>query len=334
MTFLHVLLAQKIAFWLVSLTPYCSLDCFVSALPRKFQSKCFHQVVWSKLSNGNEAMKFKIILILISSALGLFATLASETQPRYITLHTFSLNNGEYPFGGLTISGDSLFGTTKEGGIGFGTIFRINKDGAGFTNLHKFSMIAYDPSSFYETNSDGVDPQPGLIISGDILFGIASAGGSMGQGTIFRINTDGTCFTNLYNFKQPKGTDYGDGGPTARLLLSSNFLYGTAIGGGSFGKGTIFRINTDGSGFTNLYSFTGFAYGGSDPATGLILSDNTFYGTARGGSAGLGIIYKINLDGSGFSVVHSFTGGNDGGFPYASMVISSNSLFGTTQGGG
>ena len=55
---------------------------------------------------------------------------------------------------------------------------------------------------------------------------------------------------------------FGDAGPYAHLILSGNTLYGTTAGGGSHNLGTVFAIDTDGTGFTNLYSFTG----GSDGA--------------------------------------------------------------------
>jgi uncharacterized repeat protein (TIGR03803 family) len=79
------------------------------------------------------------------------------------------------------------------------------------------------------------------------------------------------------------------------LILSGNTLYGTASQGGSSGKGTVFVLNIDGTGFTTLYTFTG----GSDGATpygGLILSDNTLYGTAGyGGSFGFGTVFSLSL---------------------------------------
>ena len=76
-------------------------------------------------------------------------------------------------------------------------------------------------------------------------------------GTIFRVNTDGTGFTNLYSF-----TNGLDGAvPTAGLVLSGSTLYGTAGGSRPFpnvggNESTVFKINTDGTGFTNLYDFS------------------------------------------------------------------------------
>ena len=71
--------------------------------------------------------------------------------------------------------------------------------------------------------------------------------------------------------------------PYAGLILSGNTLYGTANGGGSSGNGTVFAVNTNGTGFTNLHSFTAYLVNNSDgayPEAGLILSGNTLYGTA------------------------------------------------------
>src|SRR5438093_1208527 len=100
-------------------------------------------------------------------------------------------------------------------------------------------------------------------------------------------------FTTLYSFSAriPYTNDVGgvfytnsDGaGPGAGLLLSGNTLYGTASGGGSSGNGTVFAVNTDGTGFRTLHSFTAAScclysnFDGVFPETwsGLILEGNT-----------------------------------------------------------
>src|SRR6267378_945429 len=130
-------------------------------------------------------------------------------------------------------------------------------------------------------------------------------------------------FTNLYSF-----TGGSDGGaPSAGLILSVNTLYGTTAGGGSSSNGTVFAVNTDGSGFTNLYGFTGGNDGGA-PYAGLILSSNTLYGTtAFGGSSGNGTVFAVNTDGSGFTNLHSFTAtpygtNSDGMRPGAGVILS------------
>src|SRR6185503_2100625 len=99
-----------------------------------------------------------------------------------------------------------------------------------------------------------------------------------------KVNTDGTSFTNLHNFTAiwcSLFTNSDGANPFAALILSGSTLYGTANGGGSSGNGTVFRINTDGTGFTNLYNFSGGSDGGNVDAT-LILSGKTLFGTTEG----------------------------------------------------
>jgi uncharacterized repeat protein (TIGR03803 family) len=77
-------------------------------------------------------------------------------------------------------------------------------------------------------------------------------------------------------------------------------VYGTAAGGGSSGNGTVFALNTDGTGFTTLYSFTALNNGtnsdGAGQFAGLILLGNALYGTAeKGGSSGSGTVFSLTL---------------------------------------
>src|SRR6266568_5162271 len=124
-----------------------------------------------------------------------------------------------------------------------------------------------------------------------------------GLGLILAGRLTAQTFTVVHSFTGGDGTF-----PYAGLVLSGNTLYGTtALGGGSDG-GTVFALKTDGTGFTTLHSFTGGNDGRSPPA-GLILSDNFLYGTAPyGGSSGNGTVFKVNIDGTGFTTLHSFAG--------------------------
>ena len=70
--------------------------------------------------------------------------------------------------------------------------------------------------------SDGSQPQAGLILSGGTLYGTTSYGGSQqNDGTLFSISTNGTGYTNAFNFGP---INFGD--PLAELILSSGTLYG------------------------------------------------------------------------------------------------------------
>jgi uncharacterized repeat protein (TIGR03803 family) len=130
------------------------------------------------------------------------------------------------------------------------------------------------------------------------------------------------------------GTNLDGASPFSGLVLSGNTLFGTTAGGGSTGNGTVFAVNTNGTGFTNLYSFKG-GTDGSAPHCGLTLVGNTLYGTASGGGYYTnGTLFYIRTDGSGYSSFYSFTGGYDGGTPQADLLLSSNILYGAATTGG
>src|SRR5437667_452301 len=110
-----------------------------------------------------------------------------------------------------------------------------------FTVLHSFTAGSTNSSGVY-TNIDGAGPYCGLILSGNTLYGTAPLGGSLGWGTSFKVNTDGTDFTTLYSF----AGDSDGGRPYAGLILCGNTLYGTAECGGAFpGNGAVIVFKRD-----------------------------------------------------------------------------------------
>jgi uncharacterized repeat protein (TIGR03803 family) len=285
---------------------------------------------------------------LLLAAVGLL--LASQaTGQTFTTLHSFSAPStfgsgtnvdGDRPLG-LALSGNTLYGVAQGGGLwGNGTIFALNTDGTGFRVLHTFPVVAYDSdpnSSGYRasTNSDGAHPTSALVSSGSTLYGGARTGGSGGQGTLFALNIDGTGFQVLYNF-----SGFDGAGPNS-LVLSSDALYGTTSGGGPdwdlnsgiYGHGTMFGVNTDGTGFNVLYSFSGGD--GSDPSS-LTSQGGTLYGITTYGGAGCdlgsgvgcGTVFAINIDGSAARTVFDFSGSGQG-IAYGT-VVSGSSLYGAT----
>src|ERR1044071_1511780 len=301
----------------------------------------------------------------------------------FTTLHHFNGHtDGANPQAGLFLSDNILYGTTTYGGTtSNGTIFAIHTSGESFINLYSFTALSA-PIPF-GANFDGAEPFAGLILSGRTLYGTAAYGGSSGGGTVFALNTDGSGFRTLYNFTgfsdgaQPFGglvsstnTLYGiDSGnavfevntdgtgfailyslvtaynPKAGLISNGNALFGTTYNGGSSRTdyGTVFTLNIDGTGFIIVHSFTG-GKGGAYPRCGLMLSGSTLYGTTYGGgSSGSGTIFKVNTDGTAFSVLHSFSAlnfttkgaiNNDGANPVAGLVLSGNTLYGAASAGG
>ncbi len=230
-------------------------------------------------------------------------------------------SDGAYPAAGLVLSGRTLYGTAREGGnAGMGTVFKVNTDGSGFAVLHHFSRTS--PERPFG-NSDGARPMARLAISGSTLYGTAQRGGH-NEGTIFKLNTDGSGFVTLHTFAPLVQSPYpyrltnSDGAfLESGLCLSRTIIYGTAWSGGITGSGTIFKLATDGSGFEVLHHF-GFGTvntrgntsndDGAYPEAGVALLGDVLYGSAhQGGLAGNGVVFKINTDGSGFSVLHSFS---------------------------
>ena len=145
-------------------------------------------------------------------------------------------NDGANPEAALVQGSDGYFyGTTSKGGAytnqeydaGNGTVFKISTSGA-FASLYSFTGGA-----------DGANPEAGLVQASDgSFYGTTSSGGTNGQGTVFKISTNGA-FTSLYSF-----TGGNDGAnPDAGLLQASDgSFYGTTYGGGVGGVGSVFRL--------------------------------------------------------------------------------------------
>jgi uncharacterized repeat protein (TIGR03803 family) len=247
--------------------------------------------------------------------------------------------DGANPNGNLVLSGNTLYGTASQGGTwGGGTVFALNTDGTGFTLLHTF--VTTNNLCFDCPGSDGNSPYAGLILAGNTLYGTTAFGGDSGNGTVFKINADGTGYSILYSFSD-FATNNDGAYPYGGLVLSGNTLYGTTSAGGSTGGGTIFALDTDGTGFTNLHTFGfGLNVGGLNPNADLALSGSTLYGTAAGefvdgwAWTGGGTVFELNIDGTGFSVLHRFVAQSDGDVPYSGVILSGNTLYGTAAIGG
>src|SRR5712692_9665142 len=140
----------------------------------------------------------------------------------------------------------------------------------------------------------------------------------------------------VYSFCPMAGCEADGSQPVAGLLLGfDGMLYGTTRFGGLGHRGTVFQMAPDGSGFAVLHSFTGGTADGERPVAGLIQGpDGTLYGTTElGGSSSAGTIFQLAPNGSGFGILHSFTGGaEDGQYPVAGLIQGSDgTLYGTTQ---
>jgi len=146
----------------------------------------------------------------------------------------------------------------------------------------------------------------------------------------------GVTFKILYAFAG--GT--ADGGePDGQLIKDGKGnLYGMLPWGCANYLGGVFKL-TEHNGtysFSLLHSFNG--NDGSYPNMNqLILKNHILYGvTSDGmGGAGQGSIFSMGTDGSNFTTLYKFSGGNDGGVPFGGLLMdTSGNLYGTTAGGG
>lgn len=176
-----------------------------------------------------------------------------------------------------------------------------------------------------------------FIESDSVLYGMTAEGGGSNNGTIFKINKDGTNFRILYSFISP---DNDGTRPYGSLVLEGSTLFGMAGSVKSDYNGTFFRIDTNGTNYQVLHTFSGSE--GKWPYDTPIMSGSVFYGlTTYGGSdttsgwKGGGTIFRMNTDGSGFRLLHTFYGGNDDGLgPHGSLIQIGSVLYGTALVGG
>jgi uncharacterized repeat protein (TIGR03803 family) len=287
-------------------------------------------------------------------------------------LATFAVNSaaGYTPQGNLTVSGSTLYGTTTQGGGGFGAgdVFSLPVTGGtpsvvasfiGTDGLGLSGGVVLTGSTLYGTTSqggmynegvvfsapisggtpsvltsfgaaDGSDPN-GVIISGGTLYGTTYDGGNNEQGEVYSLPVTGGSPAILAPYNSPNGSSL-----SSELILSDGILYGTAEGRGlPNGVNEVFSVPVTGGTPTILASFpldSGTAINGGGP---LLLSDGILYGTSyKDGAYGDGEVFSVPADGGPVSVLVSFNGA-DGLNPDAGLLMdASGNLYGTTEGGG
>ncbi len=238
------------------------------------------------------------------------ATTPAGTFSAPVLLYQFTGGaDGSGPRGALVIGADgNYYGVTAFGGAnGLGTVFRLTPDGV-LTTLHAFAGAG-----------DGAVPQAGLVFASDGNFYGTTSGNSynastfstVGNGTIFRVASDGT-FTTLHAFAdddtQVNNPAEGSQSLAALLQASDGNLYGVTSAGGYFGDGAVFSITTDGV-FAKVgdlapqglpgASGENSAFGRTPTAALIQSSDGNLYGTTtRGGTEQDGVVFKVTLGGS------------------------------------
>lgn len=256
-------------------------------------------------------------------------------------LYNFSSTSGNFPAptGPLTMDvAGNIYGTQETDGdlsCNCGAVYQLAFGNGVWTQnvLH----------NFLGGTTDGALPSSGLVqdAAGN-FYGTTESGGVSGsQGTVFQLknNSDGTFdYSVIYRF----GAVLYDGEePFGPLTIDSlGNLYGTTVGGGNYGFGTVFRLAPSGDTWMEsiLFNFT-LDYGSSPFPVGVVFdAAGNLYGTTQyGGAYAVGTIYKLTPS-VGYwnrTILRTFTGGSDGAVPTGSLSIdSSGTLYGACNAGG
>jgi uncharacterized repeat protein (TIGR03803 family) len=266
-----------------------------------------------------------------------------------------TINNvsGAGPSNLLIDAAGNLYGVDgMNGAYGFGYVFELSPTSGGgwvLTDLYDFRGSDGNASS---SGAAAAGALGGLIMdaSGN-LYGVTWAGGTSPKcgskcGVVFKLTNNSGVWaeTVLYNFN---GTD--GRAPAAPLLMdSSGNLYGTTTAGGTAGFGVVFEISAASGEAHVLHNFTNNNGDGAYPLAALIMdASGNLYGTTEGGGArgdctveqdqgGCGTAFKLSPEGSQWkeSLLHDYSGLDDGAFPSGLVFDSNGNLYGVAPAGG
>jgi uncharacterized repeat protein (TIGR03803 family) len=203
---------------------------------------------------------------------------------------------GKIPVGTLALDGDTLYGVTSQfAGLAPGpSIFRVKTNGTGLAAAGR-TMAGYVRAGI--TLADG--SVFGAAYNTDYLFPAVSQDA---QGHLF--GGSGV----IYTF-----TGYAGEGGLNSVVRFGDYFYGTTALGGSASAGTIFRVKTNGTDFSVLFSFPG-GTNGFKPGSRLAIAGTNIFGVTAGSEyqsyTYQTILYRIGLDGRGYQVLHRFPGGS------------------------
>ena len=276
----------------------------------------------------------KFLLAIITLALT-FTVVGAHAQT-FRVLHEFNGAVGDGANSHAALVRDTagnLFGTTFDGGIGEGTVFKID----GATGVESV-LFTFTPSV-----SGGFPASPLVQDTAGNLFGIADLGPG-GAGVVFKISQTGA-ETLLEAFQGGLGRNARV--PSGGILRDRvGNVFGTTLAGGNgtcfLGCGSVYRL--DSAGALHIRHFFSGGADGSQPFGPLVkdAAGNLFGVAQQGGNlscsefpqVGCGTVFKVAPNGV-FTVLHTFAGGTDGALPQAGLLIDkSGNLFGSTAVGG
>ena len=286
---------------------------------------------WSVVSKA-------LAVIAVTLIVSLILTPGAWAANTYKILHKFTGADGNEPMGILIFdTSGNLYGTTYQGGAsGAGTVFELTPN----SDRTWTQSVLYS----FTGGSDGGGVMSGVIFDpvGN-LYGTTLSGGDYGYGTVYELtpNSGGTWTESvLHSFNGSDGATLVGG----LVFDTSGNLYGTAVGGGAYGRGVVFKLapNSDGTWTdTTLHDFMGGKDGGYPDHSNLIFdAAGNLYGVTAGWQTGdsNGTVFELtpNSDGTWTqTVLHAFSGGKDGYVPQGTLTFDqAGSLYGATLAGG
>jgi uncharacterized repeat protein (TIGR03803 family) len=225
-------------------------------------------------------------------------------------------------------AGDIFAISARRGGLHLGEVLKLAPGASAFTVLR--SDYPTVPLSAPDADSSGTLFAPGAA---DFVSGFPG-------GAVYKLAPDSSSFEQLHAFDVSFLGDPDVPPPFGGFVIDrTGNLYGATRFGGAYNFGSVFKLAPDRT-FTILHSFAGGTNDGRFPVGGLVADrDGNLYGmTQTGGTspclgAGCGVVYRIAPDGSGFDVLHSFSGMGAEYRPIARLVVDrAGILYGTTQG--
>jgi uncharacterized repeat protein (TIGR03803 family) len=251
--------------------------------------------------------------------------------------------DGGVPYNGLVQASDgNIYGTNQCGG-NTSNAYSQCITATGLSPSSGGDIFKITPAGDYSVvysftgGNDGGLPQ-GLVEAPDgNLYGVTVWDGANGVGTVFRFNFLTNTLTTIYNFADSAGED----NPLGTIIYGDDgYLYGTTVEfANQTNNGVLWRIKTDGTGYSALWNFGvsgGSASGnfGNNVQDGVTKVGSSLYGTSENGAgnANAGAVWAITTGGVG-TVLHQFTNSTDGGNPAAGVkYYSDGNLYGVTYG--
>lgn len=276
-------------------------------------------------------MKLKIYrnaaMILSAFALLSAALPANASQTKMRNLSN-GYADGGYPVGALVNNAGTFYGFTQYGqdGAGYGSMFKMTTTGT-VTTLVNFTGGATSP----------YQPAAGPVLtSTNTYYGTSIYGGTSGTGTIFKAVVSGSTATVTVVHSFTGGAADGQYAYAGLIKASDGLLYGTTLYGGANNQGIVYSFDPASSTFTIRHSFNSSAdiyYGETGVCEG---PDGKLYGSNPYCAGFNGGVYRINKDGTGYSLVYGFSSTDPAGYnPWSDLVKGNDGkLYGTCYSGG